>query len=72
MKGLLWAGVAYLGIVGIATFWSASSPGTTPTADTVAGLPSPGTLFGGGQGATTTGALLDIAGAGALWYFAAR
>lgn len=72
MKPIIWAGVAYLGIVGIATFWSATSPGTTPTADTIAGLPSPGTLFGGGQGATTIGAFLDVGAAGVLWYFAMK
>ena len=72
MKGLLWVGAAYLGIVGIATFWSATAPGTTPTADQVAGLPSLGTLFGMGGGATTTGAVLDLAGAGVLWYLAVK
>jgi hypothetical protein len=72
MKGLIWVGVAYFGIVGVFTFVSATSPGTTPTADQIAALPSLGTLFGGGQGATTTGAVLDLAAAAGLWYFAIR
>lgn len=72
MKGLLFVGAAYLGVVAIAEFWSASSPGSTPLADQVAGLPSPALLFGAGQGATTQGAILDATGAIVLWYFAAK
>lgn len=70
MRTVAWIGVIYLGVVGAFTFWSASASGTTPTADSIAMLPSIGTLFSAsGGGATVTAAALDLAGAGAIYFF---
>jgi hypothetical protein len=65
MKTVAWIGVAYLALVGAATFYS--SVGTnTPTSDTVAQLPSVGSLMGS---TGTTAAVMDLAAAGAVWFF---
>jgi hypothetical protein len=67
MKTLAWVGVAYLVLVGGATMYSNMGGSTpTPSADTIAALPSPGSLFSS-TGSTAAG--LDLASAAALWYF---
>ena len=68
MKTVAWIAVAYLGLVGVATFYSGVSA-NSPTADQIAGLPSVGSLMGSSG---TTAAALDIAGAAAIWFFVLR
>jgi hypothetical protein len=68
MKTVAWVGVAYLALVGVATFYSGVSA-NSPTADSIAKLPSVGSLVGSSG---TTAAALDVAGAAALWFFVLR
>ena len=68
MKTLAWVGVAYLAIVGAATFYSGMAE-NSPTADQVAQLPSIGSFLGS---TGTSAAALDLGGAAALWFFALR
>jgi len=65
MKTAAWIGVAYLALVGAATFYSGTAA-NSPTADTIAQLPSLGSLLGS---TGTTAAVMDLAAAGALWFF---
>jgi len=65
MKTVAWVGVAYLALVGAATFYSGTAP-NSPTADQIAALPSLGSFMGS---TGTTAAVLDLAAAGALWFF---
>ena len=68
MKTVAWVGVVYLGLVGVATFYSGMAA-NSPTADQIAKLPSVGSLVGSSG---TTAAALDLAGAAALWFFVLR
>jgi hypothetical protein len=71
MKILLLLGGAYFAMVAVATYYSANEPGTTPTADLLATLPSPGLLVTGGvAGASTTAAMVDGVAAAAVFFFA--
>ena len=65
MKMAAWLGVLYLGVVGAATFYSGVAT-SSPTSDTIAALPSVGSLLGSSG---TTAAVMDLAAAGATWYF---
>jgi len=65
MKTVAWVGVAYLALVGAATFYSGTAA-NSPTADQIAALPSLGSFMGS---TGTTAAVLDLAAAGALWFF---
>jgi hypothetical protein len=65
MKTLGWVGVAYLVVVGAATFYSGTAA-NSPTADQIAALPSLGSFMGS---TGTTAAVMDLAAAGALWFF---
>ena len=68
MKTLAWVAVGYLALVGAATFYSNTAT-SSPTADTIAQLPSVGSLMGS---TGTTAAALDLAGAAAIWFFVLR
>lgn len=68
MKTIAWVAVGYLALVGAATFYSGVST-NSPTADTVAGLPSLGSLLGS---TGTTAAVMDLAAAAGLYYFAVK
>lgn len=68
MKTAAWIGVIYLAVVGGATFYSNMAT-SSPTSDTIKGLPSIGSLMGS---TGTTAAALDLAGAGAIWFLALR
>jgi hypothetical protein len=64
MKYLPWILGGYLLVVGAATIYSGTAT-SSPTADTVAGLPSLGSLLGS---TGTTAGVLDLAGAAAaIW-----
>jgi hypothetical protein len=65
MKIAAWIGVAYLAIVGAATFYSGTAA-NSPTADQIAALPSLGSLMGS---TGTTAAVMDLAAAGAVYFF---
>lgn len=65
MKTVAWIAVAYLGVVGAATLYS-SVGSNTPTSDTIAQLPSIGSFLGS---TGTTAAVMDLAGAAALYFF---
>jgi len=65
MKTVAWVAVAYLTLVGAATFYSNMAT-SSPTADSVAALPSTGSLLGS---TGTTAAVLDLATAGAVYWF---
>ena len=65
MKIAAWVAVGYLALVGAATFYSGVGT-NTPTSDTVAQLPSVGSLLGS---TGTTAAVMDLAAAGAIWFF---
>jgi len=65
MRTAAWLGVAYLAVVGAATFYSGVAA-SSPTSDTIAQLPSLGSLMGS---TGTTAAVMDLAAAGALWFF---
>lgn len=68
MKLVTWAGVVYLVAVGAATFASGSMA-NSPTADSIAKLPSVGSFLGSTGSAA---AAMDIAVGGALWFFLLR
>lgn len=68
MKTALWAAAVYLVVIGGATLAS-NSMKDSPTLDTIAGLPSTGSLLG--STGVTAGAL-DLATAGAIWFMALR
>jgi hypothetical protein len=68
MKTFGWIAVAYLGLVGAATLYSATAQ-NSPTSDTVAGLPSLGSLLGSSG---SMAAFMDFAGAGAAYWFLVR
>lgn len=68
MKTLAWLGVAYLAVVGAATFYSGVGT-NTPTSDTIAQLPSLGSFLGS---TGTTAAVMDLAAAGALYFFVVK
>lgn len=68
MKMILLALAAYSAGVGIATFIS-SFADSSPTADTIAGLPSTGSLL---HSTGTTAGVMDLATAGVIWWFAMR
>lgn len=68
MKIAAWALVGYLTVVGAATFYSGSST-NSPTADSIAGLPSAGSLLGSSG---TSAAALDLGAAAAVWFFVLR
>jgi hypothetical protein len=68
MKTIAWLGVAYLAVVGAATFYSGTAT-NSPTADQIAALPSLGSLLGS---TGTTAAVMDLAAAGALWFFVVK
>lgn len=68
MKLVAWGAVIYLAAVGAATFYSGTAE-NSPTADSVAKLPSTGSLLGS---TGTTAAALDLATAGAVWFFFLR
>lgn len=69
MRTVWMLAAGYLVVVGAATFYSNSASGTTPTADSIAQLPSIGSLL---NSSGTAAASLDIAGAVAIWFFALR
>lgn len=68
LKPVLLVLAFYSVAIGVATFAS-SAMTDSPTFDTVAGLPSAGSLL---HSTGTTAALLDFATAGGLWWFAMR
>ncbi len=68
MKPILLALAVYSAGVGIATFAS-NAMSNSPTIDTIAGLPSTGSLL---HSTGTTAGVLDLATAGAIWWFAMR
>jgi len=68
MRTAAWVAVAYLVAVGGATFWSGTAA-NSPTADSIAALPSLGSLLGS---TGTTAAVMDLGGAAAIWFFALR
>jgi type IV secretory pathway VirB2 component (pilin) len=65
MRTVAWIAVGYLALVGAATLYSAVGT-STPTSDTIAQLPSVGSLMGS---TGTTAAVMDLAAAGAVWFF---
>lgn len=65
MKTAGWILTVYLGVIGAATLYSAMGS-NTPTSDTVATLPSAGSLL---NSTGATAALLDAAGAFLAWKF---
>ena len=65
MKTFAWVGVGYLAVVGLATFYSGVAA-SSPTSDTIAQLPSLGSFLGS---TGTTAAVMDLAAAGALYFF---
>jgi hypothetical protein len=65
MKWLAGIGVIYLVAVGGATIYSGMAS-ASPMSDTIAGLPSTGSLLGS---TGTTAGVLDLATAGAVYYF---
>lgn len=68
MRIVAWLGMVYLAGIGAATFAS-NSMTNSPTLDTIAALPSIGSLFG--SSGVTAGAL-DLGGAAALYFFVLR
>lgn len=68
MRMGFWLGVIYLAGIGAATLVS-NSMTDSPTLDTIAALPSIGSLFG--SSGVAAGAL-DLGGAAALYFFALR
>jgi hypothetical protein len=68
MRTMWWVLAAYLAVVGGATL-AANSMTNSPTLDTVAGLPSTGSLLG--STGVTAGAL-DLGTAAAIWFLALR
>jgi hypothetical protein len=68
MKTAAWVAVAYLGVVGAATFASGVMA-DSPTMDSIAHLPSVGSFLGSSG---TTAAALDLGGATAIWFFFLR
>jgi hypothetical protein len=65
MKYLAWGGVLYSVLVGAATFYSGAVANST-TSDSIAALPSIGSLAGS---TGTMAGVLDLATAGAIWFF---
>jgi hypothetical protein len=65
MKWIAGIGVLYLTVIGAATIYSGMAT-SSPTSDTIAGLPSTGSLLGS---TGTTAGVLDLATAGAVYYF---
>lgn len=68
MKPILLALAVYSAGVGLATFAS-NAMANSPTIDTIAGLPSAGSLL---HSTGTTAAVLDLGTAGLIWWFAMR
>lgn len=68
MKIAAWLAVGYLAVVGGATMYGASAA-SSPTADSIAALPSLGSLMGS---TGTTAAALDLGAAAAVWFFVLR
>lgn len=64
-KTLIWVAVGYLAVVGAAQLVTNGST-DSPTADQISALPSPATFLS--ISGTTTGALVDIGTAAALWF----
>jgi len=68
MKQVLLILAIYSAGVGVATFAS-NAMTNSPTIDTIAGLPSTGSLLGS---TGTTAGVMDLATAAAIWWFAMR
>lgn len=64
-KTLIWAAVGYLVVVSAAQLVTNGST-DSPTADTISALPSPSTFLS--ISGTSTGALVDLGTAAALWF----
>ena len=64
MRTVGWILTAYLLVIAGATFYSNSAT-SSPTADSIAALPSVGSLAGS---TGTTAAVLDLAGAAAIYF----
>lgn len=64
MRTVFWLGTLYLVVVGGATLYS-NMAASSPTSDTIKGLPSVGSLMGS---TGTTAAVLDFAGAAAIYF----
>lgn len=65
-KTFAWIGIGYLVVVAGAQFMTNSSQ-DSPTADQISALPSPSTFLS--ISGTSTGALVDLGTAAALWWF---
>jgi hypothetical protein len=64
MRTVFWIGTLYLVVVGAAEIYSGMAT-NSPTADTIKGLPSAGSLMGS---TGTTAAMLDFASAAAIYF----
>jgi tellurite resistance protein TehA-like permease len=72
MKWLWWLLVIYEGGVGIAELINDQSSTSNATLTSVASLPTVGTLVASSSAGQTTGGIVDLLVAGAIWYFALR
>lgn len=68
MKTIAYVAAAYLAVVGLAEIAS-NTMQNSPTLDTIATLPSAGSIVAKSSGAGTQ-AGIDLVGAVALWYYA--
>lgn len=68
MRTALWLAAVYLSVVGVATLAS-NSMKDSPTLDTIAALPSTGSLM---NSTGVTAGALDLGTAAAIWFLALR